>query len=315
MTFQYFFRKTIRIFFVLLGATILTFLLTESIQGNPAEMAVTQSGSELTQESVAVMEKKLGLDLPVWIRYIDWIVNAVKGNFGNSYLTGEPVLLEIVTRMPATLKLTFLAFSLTFLVAIPVGILTAMKKGSLLDQIIQSMTFGFMGIPTFVWGLLLAYMISVRFKLLPMVGFESWKYRILPTVTLAIPMSCRYIRLIRANLLEVLDEEYIYLLRTKGFREWVILQKNAMKNAFLPVISILGLGFGHLLGGSVVVENIFSIPGLGSFLTVSINGRDYPVIQAYILLMAFTFVMINYMVDLVSGFLDPRTKCRGGKAL
>lgn len=313
MTFCYFLKKTIRIFLVLLGTTILTFLLTGSIQGNPAEMAVTQSGSELTQESVEAMEQELGLDRSVWIRYIDWITAAVKGDFGNSYLTGEPVLSELAIRLPATLKLTFLAFSLTFLTAIPLGILTALKKGSFFDRMIQTMTFGFMGIPTFVWGLLLAYMISVRFKLLPMVGFESWKYQILPTVTLAIPMSCRYIRMIRANLLEVLNEEYIYLLRTKGFREWVILQKSAMKNAFLPVVSILGLGFGHLLGGSVVVENIFSIPGLGSFLTTSINGRDYPVIQAYILLMSFVFVMINYTVDLVSGFLDPRIKWMGGK--
>ncbi len=268
----------------------------------------------MTQESVEAMEKELGLDQSIWVRYKKWIANVLKGDFGNSYLTGAPVLSELAARVPATLKLTFLAFLLTFLTAIPLGILTAMKKGSFMDRVIQSMTFGFMGIPTFVWGLLLAYMISVRLKLLPMVGFDTWQHKILPAVTLALPMSCRYIRMIRANLLEVLDEEYIYLLRTKGFREWIILQKSALKNAFLPVTSILGLGLGHLLGGSVVVENIFSIPGLGSFLTLSINGRDYPVIQAYILLMALVFVMINYITDLASGFLDPRIKWTGGGA-
>lgn len=311
--FRYLLNKTLRIVVVLLGATLLTFLLTSNIKGNPAELVVSQSGAELTQENVEAMEKELGLDQSIWVQYETWLSKVIKGDFGNSYVTGEPVLEELAVRVPPTLKLTLLSFALTFLIAIPVGVGTAMKRGSLIDRIIQGGTFGFMGIPSFVWGLLLAYVISVRLKWLPMVGFESWKYQILPTVTLALPMTCRYIRMVRANLLEVLDEEYIYLLRTKGFREWVILLKSALKNAFLPIVSILGLGFGHMLGGSVVVENIFSIPGLGSFLTLSINRRDYPVIQAYILLMAFVFVLINYLVDIISGLLDPRIKWSGGR--
>lgn len=310
---RYLLKKTLRIIIVLLGATILTFLLTTNIKGNPAEMVVMQSGAELTQENVEAVEKELGLDQNIWSRYITWISNVLKGDFGDSYATGEPVISELAFRVPATLKLTLLSFALTFLIAIPVGIGTAMKRGTLIDRVIQGGIFGFMGIPSFVWGLLLAYVVSVRLKLLPMVGFDTWEYQILPTITLALPMTCRYIRMIRANLLEVLDEEFIYSLRTKGFREWIILLKSALKNAFLPIISILGLGFGHMLGGSVVVENIFSIPGLGSFLTLSINRRDYPVIQAYILLMALVFVLINYLVDIVSGFLDPRIKWMGGR--
>lgn len=308
---RYFIKKTLRIIVVLLGATILTFLLTNNIQGNPAEMVVMQSGAELTQENVEAMEKELGLDQKVWIRYQTWLVHVLNGDFGESYATGKPVMEELAFRVPATLKLTLFSFLLTFLIAVPVGIGTAMRHGSWMDRVIQGGTFGFMGIPSFVWGLLLAYVVSVRLKLLPMVGFDTWEYQILPTVTLALPMTCRYIRMIRANLLEVLSEEYIYLLRTKGFREWIILLKSALKNAFLPIVSILGLGFGHMLGGSVVVENIFSIPGLGSFLTLSINRRDYPVIQAYILLMALVFVLINYLVDILSGLLDPRIKWMG----
>lgn len=310
---RYLLKKTCRVLIVLAGASLLIFLLTANIKGNPAETVVAQSGAELTKENVAAAEKELDLDQSLIFRYKKWISEAVKGNFGESYCTGEAVLSELAVRLQATLQLTLLSFGTTFLIAIPAGIWTAMKKGKVADRMIQGLTFGIMGIPSFVWGLLLAYWISVKLKWLPMVGFSSWKYRILPVVTLALPMSCRYIRMIRANLLEVMDEEYIYLLQTKGFRKSVIFFKNALKNAFLPVISILGLGFGNMLGGAVVVENIFSIPGLGSFLTLSINRRDYPVIQAYIFLMAFVFVMINYLVDIISGLLDPRIKWKGGR--
>lgn len=310
---QYVIKKTIRIFIVLLGASLLTFLLTYHIKGNPAEMVVSQSGAELTRENVAAAEEELGLNKSVWEQYGSWIKRAVRGDFGKSYMTGETVMSELACRVPATLKLTLMAFGTTLLLAIPIGILMAMCRGSLGERLMKVFTFSFMGIPTFVCGLLFAYLISVRLKWLPMVGFDSWEYRILPTLTLALPMTCRYIRMIQANILEVMGEEYIYLLRTKGFREWVILQKSALKNAFLPIVSVLGLGLGHMLGGSVVVENIFSVPGLGSFLTLSISRRDYPVIQAYILLMALVFVIINYMVDLISGFLDPRIQWRGGK--
>ena len=309
---RYILKKTARIVIVLLGASLLTFLLTYHIKGDPAEMVVSQFGDELTKENVEAARRQLGLDQSPGRQYLSWITRALKGDFGNSYITGEPVIEELAYRFPATLTLTLVSFAVTFLLAMPIGIWAAVKKGRMAEKLIQGVTFGFMGIPSFVWGLLLAYVVSVRLKWLPMVGFDDWRYRILPAITLAFPMACRYTRMIHANLLEVLDEEYIYLLRTRGFREWVILQKSALKNAFLPVVSILGLGFGSMLGGSVVVENIFSIPGLGSFLALSINRRDYPVIQAYILLMAFLFVVINYLVDIISGFLDPRIRRTGG---
>lgn len=305
---QYLVKKSVRMIAVLLGVTCLTFFLTDHIKGNPAEMVVAQSGAELTEENVEAAEEQLGLNRGTWERYGLWLAKAVKGDFGISYATGEDVLSELAARVPATVQLTALSFIVTFLIAIPTGIWTAVKRGRMTDKVFQGITFVIMGIPSFVCGLLLAYFVSVRLKWFPMVGFDSWKYRILPVLTLSLPMACRYIRMIRANLIEVLDEEYIYLLWTKGFREWVIMQKSALKNAFLPIVSILGLGLGHTLGGAVVVENIFSVPGLGSFLTLSINRRDYPVIQAYILLMALTFMLINYLVDMISGLLDPRIK-------
>lgn len=308
---RWFLKKVLRVLIAVFGASLLSFLLSANITGSAAAEAVSSTGADVTWENIAEMEEQLGLNASLPVRYARWLGSAVKGDFGRSYITGETVLKELSARVPATVRLTLYAFAVTLLFAIPLGTMAAVRDRHLDDRLMQGFTFCFMGIPTFVLGLLLAYFVSVRLKWLPMVGFGSWRYRILPTITLALPMTCRYIRLIKANILEVFNEEYIYLLRTRGFRERVILFHNALKNAFLPIISILGLGIGHALGGAVVVENIFSIPGLGSFLTLSINRRDYPVIQAYILLMTVVFLLINFSVDLISTWLDPRIRLSG----
>lgn len=305
-------KQLLRVVIVVFGASVITFILTANITGNAAAEVIASTGADLTHENLAQMEETLGLNDPITVRYGRWIVKALKGDFGNSYITGNSVLSELGARLPATMLLTLYSFTLTLLLSVPLGILAAVRNHQLDEQLGKGFTFVVMGIPNFVLGLLLCYLISVKLKWLPMVGFESVKYRILPTITLALPMTCRYIRIIKANVLEVMDEEYIYLLRTRGFRERVILFGNALKDAFLPVITILGLGIGHTLGGAVIVENIFSVPGLGSFLTLSINRRDYPVIQAYILLMALTFTCINFIVDLLSAQLDPRIRLSGG---
>ena len=301
-------KKLLRVFTAIFGASLLTFLLSANITGNAAAEAISSTGADVTEESIAAMEEQLGLNQPLLTRNFRWAGSALRGDFGRSYITGESVLEELAARVPATVRLTLYSFAATLIFSIPLGTLAAVRNRHLDDRLIQGVTFCFMGIPTFVLGLLLAYGISVKLKWLPMVGFESWRYRILPTITLALPMTCRYIRLIKANILETMQEEYIYLLRTRGLRERVILLHNALKNAFLPIITILGLGIGHTLGGAVVVENIFSVPGLGSFLTLSINRRDYPVIQAYILLMTIVFLAINFSVDLISVWLDPRIR-------
>lgn len=303
---KYALNKAAHLLLVLVGVSILTFALTTWIQGNPADIVLGQTGIEPTHEEIALMEKRLGIDQSILVQYFAWVRDVLELDFGSSYITRKPVIEELAYRLPPTVTLTFVSFFLMLLLAVPIGILTVMKKDTWLDHGISAVTFTFMGIPGFVLGLVLAYFISVRLQLLPMVGNQTTAHWILPVVTLALPMACRYIRLIKANMLEVLDEDYIFLLRTKGLRESVIMFSNALKNAFIPIVNLMGISFGNLLGGSVIVESIFSWPGLGNYLMFSINNRDYPVILAYVLLMAAVFVIINFIVDMIVCLLDPR---------
>lgn len=303
---KYIFKKIAHLLFVLIGVSILSFILITWIQGNPADIVLGQSGIEPTREEIALMEKQLGIDQSIPVQYFTWVQNVLKLDFGYSYITRKPVIEELAYRLSATLILTFTAFFLMLLLAIPIGVLNVIKKDTWLDHVISAVTFTFMGIPGFVLGLVLVYFISVKFKLLPMFGNETIYHWVLPVITLALPMACRYIRLIKANMLEVLDEDYIFLLRTKGLHESIIMFSNALKNALIPIVNLMGISLGNMLGGSVIVETIFSWPGLGNYLMMSINNRDYPVILAYVLIMAAIFVFLNFIVDIIVSLLDPR---------
>lgn len=303
-------KRILRILAVVLGASMLVFFLTGHFTGSAAVEAISSTGADLTKENIIAMEQELGLNEPLYIRYVRWMAGVLRGDFGTSYITGEPVIKELACRVPATVELTLYAFLVTMGIALPTGIIMAVRNRKPDEKAAQAVTFSLMGIPTFVLGLLLAYVVSVRLKWVPMMGFEDFNQKILPTLTLAIPMSCKYSRLIKTNMLDAMGEEYVYLLRTRGIRERIILTNNVLKNAFLPIVSILGLALGNLLGGAVVVENIYSVPGLGSFLSLSISRRDYPVIQAYILMMTAVFLLINFMVDTVTVALDPRIRLK-----
>lgn len=303
---KYVLKKAAHLLVVLVGVSVLTFTLTTQIQGNPADIVLGQAGIEPNHEEIALMEKRLGIDQSIPVQYFTWVSNVLKLDFGSSYITQKPVIEELAYRVPATVNLTLASFLLMLVLAVPIGILAVIKKDTWIDYGISAVTFTFMGIPGFVIGLVLAYFIAVRLQLLPMFGNQTITHWVLPVVTLALPMACRYIRMIKANMLEVLDEDYIFLLRTKGLREFVIMFSNALKNAFIPIVNLMGISFGNLLGGSVIVESIFSWPGLGNYLMLSINNRDYPVILAYVLLMAAVFVMINFIVDMFVCLLDPR---------
>lgn len=305
-------KRVAHLIVVLVGVTILTFTLTTFIQGNPAEIVLGQSGIEPTVEEIALMEKRMGLDKSIIHQYFTWIKDVVRLDFGDSYITQKPVIEELGYRIPATFILTIPAFLLMLFLAVPIGILAVIKKDTWIDHLISAFTFIFMGVPGFVLGLVLMYLLGVKFQILPMFGNQTPAHLILPVVTLALPVSCRYIRMIKGNMLEVLEEDYIFLLRTKGLRESVVMFSNALKNAFIPIVNLMGITFGNMLGGSVIVENVFSWPGLGNFLMLSINNRDYPVILTYVLLMAAVFVLVNFIVDMIVSLLDPRIRLTEG---
>jgi len=310
---KYIIKKACGLFAVLFGVSVLTFALTSFIQGNPAQIVLLRTGIEPTLEEIALLEAQMGLDASLPRQYLTWAGNALRLDFGVSYITGRPVIEELAHRLPATAALAAGAFVLMLVLSVPVGILAVVFHGRWPDKLISAVTFTVMGIPGFVLGTVLLYFISVRLGLLPMVGEITFARYILPVITLALPMACRYVRLVRGTLLDVLGEDYILLLRTQGLRETTILFSGALKNALIPVVNLMGLSFGTLLGGSIVVESIFSWPGLGSYLMDSIGDRDYPVVIAYILLMASAFVVINFLVDLLVCWLDPRVSL-GGKA-
>jgi len=303
---RYLTRKIFGLFALLIGVSVLTFSLTAFIEGNPAEIALRRAGVDPTFEEISLMEIQMGLDRSVPEQYLAWIGNALRLDFGLSHASQRPVGEELLHRLPATLQLAVGAFLLTLLLAIPIGTLAAMFHGRWPDKLISAITFPLMGIPGFVLGTLLIYFLSVRLGLLPMVGPLSPARYVLPVITLALPMACRYVRLIRAGLLDCLAEDYILLLRTQGLGESTIFFWSAFKNAAIPIVNLLGISFGTLLGGSIIVESIFSWPGLGSYLLASILGRDYPVIMAYVLLMGAVFVFIHSLVDLLTALLDPR---------
>ena len=303
---KYLIKKTCGLFVVLFGVSVLTFALMSFIRGNPAEIVLRRSGLDATLEEISLMETRMGLDRSVPERYLAWLGGAMRLDFGVSNITRRPVIEELALRLPATLRLAAGAFALMLFLSVPIGISAVIFHERWPDKLISAVTFIGMGIPGFVLGTALMYFISVRLNLLPIVGGITPARHVLPVITLALPMTCRYVRIIKACILDVLGEDYIFLLRAQGLKETTVLFGNALKNALIPIVNLMGLSLGTLLGGSILVESIFSWPGLGSYLITSIDSRDYPVITAYVLLTATVFVLINFLVDIFTCLLDPR---------
>lgn len=297
---------------VMFGVSIVTFALIRLAPGDPAELILRAGGFEPTQEEIKALREELGLDVPVYIQYIRWLWNVFHLNLGESYYTGEPVVKEILIRFPATLELAGAAIALVILFALPAGILAALYRRAATDHLMRLIAILGASLPGFWLGLLLIYLFAVKLKLLPVMGKGSLEHLILPAVTLSFGMAATYARLLRASMLEVLGQDYITVARAKGLDEEAVVLGHALKNALLPVITMLGLSFGHLLGGTVIIETVFAWPGVGRFCLEAIFHRDYPVVQAYALFMAVVFVLANLVVDLSYRFLDPRVEVEEG---
>lgn len=286
--------------------SILTFSLSRLVPGDPAEVILRSSGVEPTQEAVESMRENLGLNQPVVWQYIDWLGGILQWDFGRSFTTGRPVIQEIWYRFPATLELALAGVVVMFCLSFPAGIISAVFKNTYLDHLGRFLALVGASFPSYWLGLLLIYFFGVQNSLLPVMGRGTGRHLILPAFTLGLGMAAVYARLLRANLLEVLNQDYIRTARAKGLSEKAVVLKHALKNALLPVITAFGVNFGYLLGGTVIIETIFNWPGLGKFVVEAIFNRDYPVLQAYVLFMALVFVTINTLVDIIYGVLDPR---------
>ncbi|MCL0083295.1 ABC transporter permease [Thermodesulfovibrionales bacterium] len=305
----YIIRRLGLMVFIMLGVSVITFSMIHLVPGDPAEVIATERyGEEITAETIEHVRRELGLDQPVYVQYARWLINVLQGDLGYSFRTDRPVLDEILTRLPATLQLALAGMLVALIIAIPVGIVSATRQYSAVDNI--SMFGALLGVsmPNFWLGLLLIMFFSVHLGWLPVFGRGGIEHLILPSITLGTGMAAITTRLIRSSMLEVLKADYIRTARAKGLKEKVVIYKHALKNAMIPVVTIVGLQFASLLEGAVIVEVIFAWPGIGRLLVDSIFARDFMLIQGCILFIAAMFVLVNLLVDISYAYLDPKIR-------
>ena len=294
---------------ILLCVSAITFSLMHLVPGDPAQIiAEKKYGEEVTTATVELVRKEMGLDRPIFIQYFSWLRGIFQGDFGESFRTGLPVWDEIMNRLPATAELALAAILVSLIIAIPVGVISAVKQYSLLDN--ASMIGAMVGVsmPNFWLGLLLILFFSVHLEWLPVFGRGELKHLILPALTLGTGMAAITTRLTRSSILEVLKQDYVRTARAKGLTEAVVINSHVLKNSLIPVVTVVGLQFGALLEGAVVVEVIFAWPGIGRLLYDSIFARDYPVIQGCVFIIAMIYVTVNLLVDISYAWLDPRIR-------
>ena len=301
---QYLVRKLLHTALVAFGVVTLVFAALR-LSGDPA---ATMLPGDASVDELAALRKELGLDQPLYLQYAKFLAGAITGDFGLSLRHQQPALELVMERLPATLELAFAALLLSVAVALPLGIVAAIYRGRLADMLAMGFAVVGQATPYFWMGIMLILVFAVELQWLPTSGRGGFERLILPAVTLGTHFMAVLARLTRTSMLEVLGQNYVTTARAKGLSEWVVILTHALKNAAVPVVTLIGLQFGTLLGGAVVTETIFAWPGVGRLAVQSIFVRDYPVVQAGVFVLAWTFVAINLAVDLLYGYLDPRIR-------
>ena len=288
---------------VLIGVSILVFAIIRFIPGDPARAI---AGVHASPEYIEQVRRELLLDEGLHIQYYVYMTNLLQGDLGRSTFTNRPVTVELAQRFPNTMVLAATAMVIASIIGMSAGIVSATKRYSLFDNF--SMLAALVGVaaPVFWLGVMFQLLFSVQLGWLPSGGIGTWKHLVLPALTLGLATAALLARITRSSMLEVLGQDYITTARSKGLIERVVINKHAFKNALIPVVTVIGLQFGTLLGGAVLTETVFSWPGIGRLMVDSILARDYPVVQGAVLLLAVFFVMINLVVDIIYAFLDPR---------
>jgi peptide/nickel transport system permease protein len=309
----YLLRRLLATIPVMLFVAIFIFLMLRLTPGDPA---VIIAGDYANDEQVAQIREKLGLDQPMLQQFFIWMGNVLTGDFGESYYYKKTVADLILARLEPTLSLSLLTIIFTIVIAIPLGVFAAYRQGSWIDRIIMGFSVLGFSIPVFVIGYALIYVFSIELGILPVQGYQKlgggigpWLlHLILPAITLAVIFVAFIARMTRTSVLEVLGEDYIRTARAKGQTEWLVVMRHALGNAAVPIITVIGLSVAILIGGVVVTESVYTIPGLGLLTVDAVLNRDYPTIQAVILLFSLTYVLINLLVDISYTFLDPRIR-------
>ena len=312
--FKYILKRLLSLIPILIGISFISFALIYFTGGDAVAVRYEAIGGVLSPELINQKREELGLNRPFIIQYLSWLLGVIQGDMGISYVSGKPVFGYIFSKLPNTLLLSISSLFTTLIISLPLGILSAVKKNSVFDNIIKGLSFVGNSLPNFFVALVLSYIFALQLKLLPVISQgTSIKSLILPTLTLALAMSAKYIRQIRALIVSELSKPYVTGARARGIKENTIIFFNVLRLTSLTLITLMSLSFGSLLGGSSIVESIFMWDGIGKLAIESIHLRDYPVILAYVLWMAFIYVFINLMSDISYYFLDPRLRIGGGK--
>ena len=308
-------RRTLLALPSLLGIAVIVFALMRAVPGDVVT-GLIGFGDDVSQERMAELRRLFGLDLPVHVQFGQWITAAVQGDLGGSLRTGRPVGLDLALRLPVTLQLSVMSLIIALALALPLGIGAALWRGRLPDYLGSAFVLVGLSIPSFFLGILLILLFSLRLGWLPPAGYVPFleapltnlKHMILPSLSLGLILAAATTRIVRSTMLEVLSLDYVRTARAKGLPEAAVNLRHALRNALIPVVTVVGLQFGNLLGGSVIIEQIFSLPGIGRFALEGINLRDYPVVQGAVLFIAAAFVLVNLLVDVIYAMIDPRVR-------
>jgi ABC-type dipeptide/oligopeptide/nickel transport system permease component len=297
-------RQLVQLVVVVIGISILAFAILHVI-GDPVLLLLPQNAGK---EEFERYRKLLGLDQPIWVQYWKFASRAVQGDFGKSWYADTPALGLVLERMPPTLYLTLAGLAVALLIAIPLGIVSALKRHSLVDNLCTLLAVAGQAMPIFWLGIMLIILFAVRLRLLPASGYGTWQHFLMPSFTLGAFLAPITMRLVRSGVIEVMSTEYIKTARAKGVGEPLVVAKHAFRNACIPVITVLGLQFGQLLGGAIVTETVFAWPGVATLTVESIRNQDFPVVQCAVILLALIIVVVNLFVDVLVGLMDPRIR-------
>lgn len=308
-------RRTLLALPALFGVALVVFILMRTIPGDVVTNLVGLEGN-LSAERQDELRRLFGLDLPIHTQFALWFGSALQGDLGSSLRTGRPVVGDLLLRLPVTLELTLLSLVVALLIALPAGILAARRRGSVLDYSISAFALLGLSIPSFFLGILMILLFSLKLRWLPPAGYVplqeslllNLQHMALPAISLGLILAAATMRIVRSSVLEMKSRDFVRTARAKGLSEGTVTLKHVLRNALIPVVTVVGLQFGTLLGGTVIIEQVFSLPGIGRFALEGINLRDYPVVQGAVLFIALAFVLVNLLTDLLYSLIDPRIR-------
>ena len=298
-------RRLLRFVVVCIGVSLVTFAILHA-SGDPVSLIMP----EAPEADRAKLREALGLTDPLHTQFVRFITNAARGDFGNSFFHREPAFKLVTERIPTTLLLTGLAVLLALAVAIPIGIYSAVRRNTVLDHAATVVVFLGQSMPVFWIGIMLMLLFAVQWRVLPVSGWTSWASVVLPAVTLGAFTTPLFMRIVRASMLEVINLDYVRTARAKGVSEWIVICRHALRNAALPIVTVIGLQLGLLLGGAVLTETVFAVPGIGRLIVGAIRQLDFPIVQAGVFLLAMIIVTVNFLVDVLYVYLNPTIRLR-----